>query len=204
MSTQKAAKIFVSSILAGIAISIGCTAFLFTEKAIYFPIGLFIVCFFGLYLFTGKVPYAKDKQDLPMLGITFVGNMIGAILTGIVIRCAKPALIEKAAGLCKTKLGEGYALIPLAILCNVLIFVAVDVYKNTNADPIFRFAGLWMATTVFVICGFEHCVANAFYFALAGMTGSGPVAYILLNMVFNAVGGLLAFYAFSYAVKAKK
>jgi formate/nitrite transporter FocA (FNT family) len=53
--------------------------------------------------------------------------------------------------------------------------------------------GLFFATFIFVLCGFEHCVANAFYFSLAGMVNGSAVVYLVKNAVFNAVGGIAAY-----------
>ena len=47
--------IVLNSILAGIAIAIGGTAYLITGYAWLFPIGLFIVCFYNLDLFMNKL-----------------------------------------------------------------------------------------------------------------------------------------------------
>ena len=59
-------KIFLSSILAGMAIAIGGIANLTLENkvagAIFFTAGLFTVCVFGFHLFTGKVCYVFENK----------------------------------------------------------------------------------------------------------------------------------------------
>ena len=45
--------------------------------------------------------------------------------------------------------------------------------------------------TLFVVCGFEHCVANMFYFTVSGMWSGEAVIFIVVNTIGNAVGGLL-------------
>lgn len=184
-------KLIISSALAGIAISIGGIAFLVSGQAWMFPIGLFIVCLFELDLFTGKVSTVERLSRVPDLIIMVVTNMLAAMMMGEVMRYAKPTIIDVAVKICEKKMGEGFALIPLAILCNVMIYTAVYSYKNKrSAEKMF---GLYFATMIFVLCGFEHCVANAFYFALAGMVDGSVVAYLVKNAVFNAVGGILAY-----------
>lgn len=195
-------KLFISSLYAGVAISIGCIAFLCTKQAIFFPIGLLIVCGYQFNLFTGKIPYAEAKE-VPKLLFIFIGNIIGAMLIGTVFRYAKPTLSIEAIKICETKLSEGWNIIPLAIMCNVLIFTAVDVFNDIDFNIIFRTFVLWMATTIFVICGFEHCVANSFYFALAGMIDINSAIFILNNMVWNAVGGLLIYRSLVFVVEEK-
>lgn len=188
-------KIFISSIWAGIAISIGGIAFLCTKQAIFFPIGLLIVCSYQLYLFTGKIPYAKI-HDIPKLIFVFIGNAVGASLMGVAFRYVKPSLTVSAMEICMNKLSEGWKIIPLAMLCNVMIFIAVDFFKTEDILPMFRVFVLWMATTTFVICGFEHCVANAFYFSLAGLFNLNVLIYLVTNMIWNAIGGILIYRSF--------
>ena len=184
-------KLIVSSALAGIAISIGGIAFLISGQAWMFPIGLFMVCLFELDLFTGKVSTVDRLSRVPNLIIMVATNMLAAMMTGEVMRYAKPTIIDMAVKICEKKMCEGFALIPLAILCNVMIYTAVYSYNNKRSAV--RMFGLYFATMIFVLCGFEHCVANAFYFALAGMVDGSAVAYLVKNAVFNAVGGILAY-----------
>lgn len=178
--------IVLNSILAGIAIAIGGTAYLITGYAWLFPIGLFIVCFYNLDLFTGRICYISGKDSIFKYPVIYLLNTISAYLSGKVIAFCKPDLIEKALMLTQTKLGENFRLVPLAILCNVCIFVAVDSYKRTNGNPL----GLIFATTVFVACGFEHCIANAFYFGIAGTFSTAMIWFLIANAGWNATGGI--------------
>ena len=184
-------KLIVSSALAGIAISIGGIAFLVSGQAWTFPIGLFMVCLFELDLFTGKVSTVERLSRVPDLIIMVISNMFAAMLMGEVMRYAKPQIVDAAVEICTRKVGEGFALVPLAILCNVMIYTAVYSYNNRRSAV--RMFGLFFATFIFVLCGFEHCVANAFYFSLAGMVNGSAVAYLVKNAVFNAVGGIAAY-----------
>lgn len=184
----KTTKWFViDSILAGVMIGIAGTAYLMTGYAWLFPIGLFIICSYSLELFTGMVCYFFRKVFIGKLVLMYLLNTVSAYLMGILIAYAKPIVVEKTRTLAQVKLMEGWTLIPLAILCNVLIFVAVDTYRKTK-----KFLGLIFATTVFVACGFEHCIANAFYFGVAGVFSFEAALYLLINGLFNAVGGVLA------------
>ena len=69
----------MKSILAGIAIAIGAYINLKIggiAGAILFSVGLFLVCNFGLNLYTGKVGYTGIIKNLPIL----LGNLIGAMI----------------------------------------------------------------------------------------------------------------------------
>ncbi len=193
-------EIFISSIWAGVAISIGAIAYLCTKQALLFPIGLLIVCAYHLNLFTGKAPYIAGISGIPKLILILFGNIVGATLMGIVFGYAKPTLIVSAMEICRSKLTEGWEIIPLAIMCNVLLFIAVDTFKNENVSHIFRTIILWMATSIFVFCGFEHCIANVFYFSVAGLFNLNVLRYLLLNILFNAIGGILIYQSFYYII----
>ena len=194
-------RYIVSSVFAGIAISIGCIAYLSSGSAWAFPIGLFIVCSFGLNLYTGKVCFAKLK-DIPDLIICLIFNILSAFGTGFIFGFCKPELIGNAKHLITIKYTEGYlSLVVLAILCNVLIFVAVGLYNSENLLSVSRLFGLYFATAIFVLCGFEHCVANAFYFGLAREVSVHSITFMIINIISNAIGGVLAFRAIAFIQK---
>ena len=44
---------------------------------------------------------------------------------------------------------------------------------------------------VFILCGFEHCVANMYYFSVAGMWSGKTLLYLLVMTLGNAVGGVV-------------
>ena len=185
---MKTCKRIMSAILAGIAVSIGGIAYLQTGYAWLFPIGLYIVCFYNLDLFTGRICYYRSANSFGKYPLIWFFNTVSAYITGMVIAQAKPAIVEKARFLAQAKMANFWMLIPLAMLCNLCIFVAVDTWKRTYGNPV----GLLFATTIFVACGFEHCIANAFYFGLAGEESLKAVVFLLINTVWNGIGGILA------------
>ena len=42
----------------------------------------------------------------------------------------------------------------LSIFCNILMFIAVDGFKN-NPHEIGKYVGIFLGVTVFILCGFE-------------------------------------------------
>jgi formate/nitrite transporter FocA (FNT family) len=78
------------------------------------------------------------------------------------------------------------------ILCGLLMFIAADYYKKTKG-----FLGAFVAVPVFILSGFEHSIADMFYFASAFFKDSGcfalgdGVLFILVVIIGNAIGGLL-------------
>lgn len=192
---------WVKSILAGVCIAVGGVIYLSVENkvvgAALFATGLFTICTFGYNLFTGKVCYLPDAQNkgqyLRWLAQIWVGNLIGAAGVGYLIRLTRAgeALAQKAQGLCDTKLGDTpWSIFLLAILCNLMIYIAVENYRS-NPHPVGKYIAIFLGVMVFILAGFEHCVANMFYFSVANRWGLQTVAYLLVMTLGNAVGGIL-------------
>lgn len=196
---MKQAKTFISGVLAGISIAIGGTVFLSLDNkvlgALFFTVGLFAVCTFGFNLYTGKVCYVFDQDwryalNLPLI---WLGNLAGTFLTAEAERLTRigPALAEKAQELCRMKLSYGFvSIFFLSVFCNVLIWLAVEGYKN-NPHPAGKYLSLFFGVTVFILCGFEHCVANMYYYSMAGMWSWDTLAGILAMTLGNSVGGVI-------------
>ena len=192
-------KTFIGAVLAGIAIGLGGLVFLSVDNKVIgsflFTIGLFTVCTMGFNLFTGKVCYTfqNDTAYKISLPVIWLGNLVG---TGLTAGCAwmtrvAPAVSEKAMSLCQTKLGDSYAsLFFLGILCNIFIYIGVEGYKS-NPHEFGKYLALVFGVMVFILCGTEHCVADMFYFWMAGAWSGQAVVRLLVITLGNAVGGVL-------------
>ena len=192
-------KTFIGAVLAGIAIGLGGLVFLSVDNKVIgsflFTIGLFTVCTMGFNLFTGKVCYTFQNDTAYKIGlpVIWLGNLVG---TGLTAGCAwmtrvAPAVSEKAMGLCQTKLGDSYAsLFFLGILCNIFIYIGVEGYKS-NPHVFGKYLALVFGVMVFILCGTEHCVADMFYFWMAGAWSGQAVVRLLVITLGNAVGGVL-------------
>jgi len=189
----------ISAILAGAIVGIGGTVYLSVENkvigAVLFTIGLFCICTKGLHLFTGKVCYVfdNDRQYAVDLIYIWLGNLIGSLIVGGIERFTRigDAISEKAAAICAVKLGDDLlSIFILAIFCDVLIYIGVDGYKN-NTHEIGKYLALFFGVVVFILCGFEHCVANMYYFTIAGAWSGKTILYLLVMTLGNAVGGVI-------------
>ena len=192
-------KTFIGAVLAGIAIGLGGLVFLSVDNKVIgsflFTIGLFTVCTMGFNLFTGKVCYTFQNDTAYKIGlpVIWLGNLVG---TGLTAGCAwmtrvAPAVSEKAMSLCQTKLGDSYAsLFFLGILCNIFIYIGVEGYKS-NPHEFGKYLALVFGVMVFILCGTEHCVADMFYFWMAGAWNGQAVVRLLVITLGNAVGGVL-------------
>jgi formate/nitrite transporter FocA (FNT family) len=52
-----------------------------------------------------------------------------------------------------------------------------------------KYLSLFLGVIVFILCGFEHCIANMFYISMAGMWSGKAFVFLLVNTLGNAVGG---------------
>ena len=196
---MKRSKVFLSAVLAGLCVGYGGIVFLSLENRVIgaaaFTVGLFVICTFSFHLFTGKVCYVFQNNrnyaiDLPVI---WLGNLAG---TGLSAGCAKltrlaPALQEKAASLCQIKLDDSlFSLFLLGILCNILIYIAVEGYKS-NPHELGKYLSLFFGVMIFILCGTEHCVADMFYFWMAGLWSGRAVLSVLIITLGNAFGGVL-------------
>lgn len=190
--------IFILAVLAGAAIGFGGIVFLAAESkalgALFFSIGLFMVLTMGLNLFTGKVCYLFDNPPSYIISliIIWLGNFVGAGIIGYGVRATRlTAIVEKATSVSAVKLSDDLlSVFILAILCNVMIYVAVDGFKN-NKHEFGKYVGIFLCIFVFVYCGFEHCVANMFYFSAANVWNLKTLGYLIVMTLGNSVGGVI-------------
>lgn len=196
---MKKIKVIIYAVLAGLCIDLGGTVYLILENkvlgSLLFAVGLFTICTFGFNLYTGKVCYVfeRDLGYLVDVALIWLGNLFGTWLGGQALLATRlgPALMEKAAIVCATKLGdELLSIFILAIFCNVMIFIGVDGY-NKNSHELGKYLAIILAIMVFILCGFEHCIANMFYFTVGDAWSIKTLLYLAVMTLGNAVGGVI-------------
>lgn len=182
-------KIYLSfiskSALAGFLIALAGAIYLnSTNKfigAALFSLGLISVILFGANLWTGKVGYVDSKDSLHAVLIMFGINMIIAFLVGLVYKFGIGATSAFASRLDKT----WYRVFLDGIGTGVCIYAAVEGYKKSKSlIPVI------LGVMAFILAGFEHSVADAFYYGSGELTWKG-LGYIGLISLGNATGSLL-------------
>lgn len=188
---------FVLAALAGMSVALGGVVFLSCENKVIgsflFSIGLFMVCSFGFNLFTGKVCYCAGNPPsyIGWLVLVWVGNLVGAQLTAWAVSMTRvgPALAEKAAALSAVKANDGFvSLFILGIFCNMMIYVGVESYKAIPYE-FGKYLGMVLCIMVFILSGFEHCVADMFYFAMGKAWSAESVTALIVITLGNSLGG---------------
>lgn len=189
---------FGGGVIAGMMIGIGGVVFLSCDNrltgAVFFSLGLMTIIARGMLLFTGKAGYAAEQpvSYLGYLGLIWLGNLVGTGIVGLGMRATRfgAALAERAAELWAIKAADGpVSILILAFLCGLLMYIAVDTYKIFPND----FGKVFIVVVcvvVFILSGFEHCIANMFYGWLAGAWNAHNLLWLLLMSVGNLLGGM--------------
>ena len=192
-------KDFIKSVLAGIMIGIGGTIYLSIDNnvvgASLFGIGLFMIVIYGFNLYTGKIGYLVDNFNfkyIKMLVITLIGNFIGTFFVGYILKFTRiySLIHDKAKLLVNVKLDDSLiSILILAFFCGILMYLAVNTYKE-NKD-ISKYLGVFLGVIVFILCGFEHCIANMYYLSVANIWNLNTLLYLLIMILGNSLGGML-------------
>lgn len=202
---KKIAVDFGKALTAGVVISFGATVFLSNPNrmftSILFSLGLCVVCGFGLNLFTGKVGYlatARDWYNPLLVLISWVGNFCGMWLSALVLQTTRirETIQEQAQTLVDIKSGDSLlSLFVLGIYCGILMYVAVALYrKGEERYPVnlMGYLGVFLCVAVFIHCGFEHSVADMFYYMVTNSMGIGRSWLVLLAVsAGNTVGAMI-------------
>lgn len=158
-------QILPSAVLAGICISIGCVVNLRVggvAGAVLFAFGLTTVVYYGLKLYTGTAGFIRMKGEWTMLSLVLLGNIIGCLLTAWLIAYAQPDCIGPASKILAGRLMKGpFACFLLAIGCGFIMTTAVEFARKGKMLP------LLLGVPVFILCGFAHSIADAFYFLVS-------------------------------------
>ncbi|MBQ3078827.1 MAG: formate/nitrite transporter family protein [Clostridia bacterium] len=193
----------ISAVFAGCMIGIAGTTCLSVENAyvgpLLFCVGLYTICAFGLRLYTGRVGYILDshkKEDIINLILTWVGNYIGAALCGFAAAYSKGNIQSAALKIAENRLQQDFfTTLLLAFFCGMLMYIAVHTYKITSGKTL----GMLLCVPAFILSGFEHSVADMYYFAAAGEFVKG-IPQILIVTLGNALGA----FAVGFGLRFKK
>ena len=184
----------LSGVSAGLLISLGGTVFLASENkvvgAVFFSVALLCICYKGYSLYTGRIGYAirdRSKDYFAGLFLGLAGNVIGTAAGGAAIHFALPARVEKANAICDAKVAQTFPQALLrALFCGILMYLAVSIFAE-HKTPL----AILFCIPAFILSGFEHCVADMFYFAVCGVPTLADVVFILTAVLGNTIGSLI-------------
>ncbi len=210
-----AGKCFLLAVLAGLYIALGAVGCTAAQTLIgggpgkllgacVFPAGLILVVLAGAELFTGNCLMAGQaaagkapwKGALRNWGIVYLGNFAGALLAAGIMYAGgflQGALGEAAAQIARNKCALGFfQAAARGAACNILVCGAV--WMTSGAES----AGgkavcCFFPVMLFVLCGFEHSVANMYYIPAGMLAGAAETAgdFLLGNLLPVTLGNLL-------------
>jgi formate/nitrite transporter FocA (FNT family) len=128
--------------------------------SILFALGLLAIVGYKLKLFTGTAGFIK-KNEIGDLLIILLGNIFGCFMMGMLTRVSPvgDGIQVAALNIMNTRIETGAISCGLlAIGCGLLMTTAVTFARQKNFIP------LLLAVPLFIVCGFPHCVADAFYY----------------------------------------
>lgn len=180
-------------------IAIGGTVFLSIENKVIgaslFSIGLFGVLIYNLNLYTGKIGYLITNFNLKYIKeliITLIGNFIGACSVGFILRYTRiyDNIYEKALNLANIKLSDSIiSIFILSIFCGLLMYFAVNGFKKQTDFG--KYLVVYLGVAVFILCGFEHCIANMYYFSVADIWSLKTLGYTGIMVLGNSIGSFI-------------
>ncbi len=235
-ASQKWYKTLILAVLAGAFIAFGAAVATAAGakannaalvKGLVFPVGLVLVVVCGAELFTGNCLLISPAigRDIKVgglfknWGIVYAGNFLGGLLIAVLVvyshvqnQAVAEACVATAAA--KSNMGFGDALLR-GILCNMLVCLAVWA-AMASGNTAGKILALYLPVLTFVVCGFEHSVANMYYLSAGLMAGveygismarlnvGNALLYCLLpSTIGNVIGGCLIGVAYHTVYRTK-
>lgn len=182
-------KVWSRAVYAGFMIGIGGIVYLSVENKIIgsllFSFGLLTIVTQGFFLYTGKIGFVKHWKELLDMLIIVVGNFAGTFLAALLARLSK--LPVDSSELVSKKLGNNlWNVFLLSVFCGIMMYLAIDNY-NKSKHLLFIIAPVM----IFILSGFEHSIANMFYFHLAGAYSLRSFVYLFAMVAGNGIGARL-------------
>lgn len=166
-------KLFRSSIFAGIAIGTAGFGFLAAglqtaygslAGAVLFSFGLLTVVGYKLKLYTGTAGFIS-RTEVGDLFLILLGNIAGCLCVSLLARVSPLEIQTAAQKVLQLRLDTGALRCGLlAIGCGFIMTTAVNFARKGQYLP------LLFGVPLFIVCGFPHCVADAFYFLCVPFT----------------------------------
>ncbi len=201
-------KLLLKGIVAGICNSIGGWLYLrarvdldsIVVASFLFTTGSIFIAHYFFYLFTGQIGFIIEKDGIKKLSklvdliIGLVGNILGCMLMGFLIRIAtyetNLELFTELKGIVDMKIGyKWYQGLILSFFCGMLIHIGTDGFKRID-NPLGRYLVLFLCIGGFTLAGFEHSVANMFFYFLNNSYTGWAFLSILICVIGNSLGGI--------------
>lgn len=212
-------KKIISSVMCGYFISLGATAYIALDNviagAVFFTAGILMVSVFFNMLVTRVIAlHAYKDFTTPDIFVALIGNTIGCVIYAFLLnltRFANPERIEKTKIIVQLRLNDDYiSLFILAVFCGFLVAAGCLAAKSFPEYPQNRGAAFMLTMlfiALFIVCGFEHVVADAFFFAFYSFNIGFELKMLPILFIIalgNIIGGVGTGYLNRYREGIKK
>jgi nitrite transporter NirC len=188
----------------------GSIAVKLTSGAI-FGVALTLVVFAGTSLFTGEVMFmlqgliagtVKTYELVAIWIASLVGNFIGSFVfawmvyqSGTLSARPKPGAIAPGfafiTSAVTTKIhATNGQLFWRAVLCNMLVCLALWMASRTKSDPA-KLVLIWWCLFAFIAAGFEHSIVNMTVFSLAILNSTADWSDLFHNLLLTVPGNIV-------------
>ena len=194
---RKNVKLAIDSFWAGVMIAISSILYLATSVlglagqivgAFLFSGALLTICWFKMKLFTGVIGYVRTFHQAWRAILVLVWNLIGTLSIKCFAHMIPDSALEAGTTTFLSKLGMNYGwhtTFFAAVLCGILIYIAVEQYKQGRAYAIL------LAVPAFVLSGARHCIAEFCDMLVAGSWSWRCLLYMTIVIAGNSLGALL-------------
>lgn len=233
---ENAKKFFVKSIFAGVYLGIamslslalgGIIATVNTNLAkigfsMFFGLTFVLIIYLNGELFTGNClttifPFFRGKKSYQLLArmwtICLLGNVAGICLYSFLFirsHTLESIIIPYLSDLVVAKQNFSIeSLIIKSILCNFIVCTATYVALKIK-DDLAKTTIMLLVIMTFVLCGFDHCIANIGLFMMQGLIDSAVLNSLLvtqsisLSIIGNIIGGAILLAAPLYYILSTK
>lgn len=211
-------RALIAGILIGISCIVYCNLLHLGQKvigSILFSFALIIICHYNLNLFTGKIGYIINinkksaLETLTEILMAFLFNFIGVILICMFYNACNPDKFGDVINVMyQNKVSvHWYTTLFNSIGCGVLMFIAVNTYRESE-NKIIGIIAIIFCVSIFILCGFEHCIANFGYMCMTNPNLSCGVSEMVLFNVLcvigNTIGSVLIHLLFKFIKQNKE
>ena len=169
-------KLISMSVYAGLMIGVGGLTYLRVgglAGAVLFSFGLLSVVMCGAQLYTGKsgfLPYKEAWRLVPILA----GNAVGCLMMAVVTMYAtNSAEVTNLSAILEARMSASWhGLLVTAMGTGMIMTLSVYGARQKHYLP------LLFGVPVFILCGLPHCVADAYYYAVALLQGKAEWAML--------------------------
>lgn len=153
--------------------------------SVLFALGLLAIVGYKLKLYTGTAGFI-NKDEVGNLMVILLGNIIGCFLIATLTNFSPIAdgIHQVAANILNSRIHIGaIGCGLLAVGCGLLMTTAVNFARQQNFLP------LLFSVPLFIVCGFPHCIADAFYYlTIPELCTTELIGVYICTVVGNAIG----------------